>query len=317
MPTTLWSRVYLKYFARPPAGAYSMSRSGLPAISRNRSLKIPIPASQPTVPNTYPRTTGQSLVSLRPWAKLALADCTCRPGQLPMDQPISAPSRPVCTAGFRHQALTSAGPPGSPPAGWIRSAPGVASMAIRSPRQRRTGQCVRRRQRPGAHHGENTSPLSPDWVREGGPVPVGAGDAGHLHQVLAELRDNRRVVRQPVRRQGTQDPDPRLPGLQGPRPDREHGRRHHAAVVEHGPVPEPAQLAAAHGEAPQLLGLGVRDVVHARVGVRLHPELVGPEAVDDVQRGHVELDLLAQRQLKLRGLKAAELREPVGEGPTG
>src|SRR5262249_41521405 len=41
----------------------------------------------------------------------------------------------------------------------------------------------------------------------------------------------------------------------------------------------------------------------------------GPEAVDDVHRGHVELDLLAQRQLELRGLHAAELREPVGEGP--
>src|SRR5215467_4822818 len=123
MPTTLWSRVYLKYLARPPTGACSISGSGLPAISRNRSLKTPSPASQPTVPNTYPRTIGQSLVSLRPCAKLALADCTCRPSQLPMNQPITAPIRPVCTAGFRHQALTSAGPPGSPPTGWTRSAP--------------------------------------------------------------------------------------------------------------------------------------------------------------------------------------------------
>src|SRR5215470_16298657 len=172
MPTTLWSRVYLKYFARPPAGACSTSGSGWPAISRSRSLKTPSPASQPTVPNTYPRTTGQSLTSLRPCAKLALADATCKPSQLPMNQPITAPIKPVCTAGLRHQALTSAGPPGSPPTGWIRSAPGVASMAIRSPLHSRNGQCVRRRQRPGAHHGETKSPGSPDWDREGVQYPL-------------------------------------------------------------------------------------------------------------------------------------------------
>ena len=31
---------------------------------------------------------------------------------------------------------------------------------------------MRRRQRPGAHHGENTSPLLPDWVREGVQYPL-------------------------------------------------------------------------------------------------------------------------------------------------
>ena len=87
------------------------------------------------------------------------------------------------------------------------------------------------------------------------------------------------------------------------------------AVVEHGAVPDPAQLVAADGEAAQLLGLGVSDVVDPRVGVRLHAELVGPEAVDDVQRGHVEPDLLPPGQEELRALHAAELGEPVGEGP--
>src|SRR5215475_6438794 len=45
-------------------------------------------------------------------------------------------------------------------------------MAIRSPLHRRSGQCVRRRQRPGAHHGETRSPGSPDWAMEGVQYPL-------------------------------------------------------------------------------------------------------------------------------------------------
>ena len=53
MPTTLWSRVYLKYFDRPvsPAPRLTSASSGLPSICRPRSLNTPRPASQPMVPN--------------------------------------------------------------------------------------------------------------------------------------------------------------------------------------------------------------------------------------------------------------------------
>ena len=53
MPTTLWSRVYLKYFdmpVSPPPRRISAS-SGLPMTSRPRSLNTPSPASQPMTPN--------------------------------------------------------------------------------------------------------------------------------------------------------------------------------------------------------------------------------------------------------------------------
>ena len=53
MPTTLWSSVYLKYLARPGSSAPSSlgsSGSGLPSISRPRSLNTPSPASQPITP---------------------------------------------------------------------------------------------------------------------------------------------------------------------------------------------------------------------------------------------------------------------------
>jgi hypothetical protein len=54
MPTTLWSSVYLKYLPRPGSSlprSLGSSGSGLPIISRPRSLNTPRPASQPMVPN--------------------------------------------------------------------------------------------------------------------------------------------------------------------------------------------------------------------------------------------------------------------------
>ena len=53
MPTTLWSRVYLKYFDMPtsPAPRRISASSGLPMISRAGSLNTPSPASQPMTPN--------------------------------------------------------------------------------------------------------------------------------------------------------------------------------------------------------------------------------------------------------------------------
>ena len=53
MPTTLWSSVYLKYFDRPTSLSPRRisASSGLPSISRPRSLNTPSPASQPMVPS--------------------------------------------------------------------------------------------------------------------------------------------------------------------------------------------------------------------------------------------------------------------------
>ena len=54
MPTTLWSRVYLKYFAKPASSRpcnRGSSGSGLPSISRTGSWNTPSPASQPMTAN--------------------------------------------------------------------------------------------------------------------------------------------------------------------------------------------------------------------------------------------------------------------------
>src|ERR1022692_270032 len=91
--------------------------------------------------------------------------------------------------------------------------------------------------------------------------------------------------------------------------------RDYPAVVEHRSVPQPAELSTPDRDLTQMRGLGVSDIVHARIGVGLHAELVGPEAVDHVDRRDVELDPLALRQDQVRRLKPVELRIAVGKPP--
>ena len=66
---------------------------------------------------------------------------------------------------------------------------------------------------------------------------------------------------------------------------------------------------------PSCCGRRVGHVVVVRVGVGLDPELVGPEAVDHVERGHVELDGRVVGNDQLVGLEPAEGRVAVGELP--
>ena len=80
----------------------------------------------------------------------------------------------------------------------------------------------------------------------------------------------------------------------------ELGLRHDPAGVVHVAVPEPAELGAADVEGARPLELEVDDVVDARVGVGLDAELVGPEGVDDVERGDVEADQLVGGENELR-----------------
>src|SRR5439155_22208860 len=90
---------------------------------------------------------------------------------------------------------------------------------------------------------------------------------------------------------------------------------HHLPGVEHMPVEEPAELGAADVEAAGLGRARVGDVVDAGIRVGLHPQPMGPERVDRVQRGDVELYVLVNRKLQMRRLDATEGGEPVGEGP--
>ncbi len=85
--------------------------------------------------------------------------------------------------------------------------------------------------------------------------------------------------------------------------------------VVHGAVPDAAQLGAADDEGAELLGGGVGHVVVVGVGVGLHAQLVGPEAVDHVERGDVELDRRVVGDDELVGLEPAEGRVAVGELP--
>jgi len=63
------------------------------------------------------------------------------------------------------------------------------------------------------------------------------------------------------------------------------------------------------GEPAGLLGGGVGHVVHVSgLASALHPELIGPEAVDDIERRHMELDRPVHRQHQLGALHPAELR---------
>ena len=59
----------------------------------------------------------------------------------------------------------------------------------------------------------------------------------------------------------------------------------------------------------------VGDVVGARIGVGLDPELVCPERMDHIQRGHVQLDVGVRRKLQRCGLDPTVGREAVGETP--
>ena len=95
----------------------------------------------------------------------------------------------------------------------------------------------------------------------------------------------------------------------------ELGLRHDAAGVVHVAVPEPAELGAADVERARALELEVDDVVDARVGVGLDAELVGPEGVDDVERGDVEADQPVRGENQLGRLDAAVARVAVGELP--
>ena len=63
------------------------------------------------------------------------------------------------------------------------------------------------------------------------------------------------------------------------------------------------------------LSLDVDDVVDARVRVGLDAELVGPEGVDDVERGDVEPDQRVGGQHEVRRLDAAVARVAVRELP--
>ena len=80
-------------------------------------------------------------------------------------------------------------------------------------------------------------------------------------------------------------------------------------------VPQPTELGAAHLEAAGLLRSDMEDVVDARVGVGLHAKLVRPEGVDDVERGHVQLDRTVDRQIEMGGLDPTVVRVAVGEIP--
>ena len=80
-------------------------------------------------------------------------------------------------------------------------------------------------------------------------------------------------------------------------------------------MPDTAQLCAANGERAELLRRRVGNIVVVRVCVGFHPELVGPEAVDDVERRDVELDGGVVGDNQLIGLEPAEGRIPVGEFP--
>src|SRR5438445_12262078 len=63
-----------------------------------------------------------------------------------------------------------------------------------------------------------------------------------------------------------------------------------AARIGHVTVPQAAELGAPHLKTPGFLRRHVKDVVHARVGIRLDAQLVCPERVDDVERRDVQLD---------------------------
>ena len=73
----------------------------------------------------------------------------------------------------------------------------------------------------------------------------------------------------------------------------EGGLRQNLSDRGHVAVPQTAELGAADLERAGLQRLDVGDVVGARDRIRLDPESVGPEAVDDIERGDMDLDPLA------------------------
>ena len=91
--------------------------------------------------------------------------------------------------------------------------------------------------------------------------------------------------------------------------------RHDPARVGHVAVPEPAELGAADVERARALELDVDDVVDAGVRVGLDAELVGPEGMDDVQRGDVEPDQPVRGQHELGVSTPPYARVAIGERP--
>ncbi len=89
----------------------------------------------------------------------------------------------------------------------------------------------------------------------------------------------------------------------------------HVPGVEHVAVPQTAELSAVNVDPDRSLRLDVGHVVDVRVRVRLDGKLVGPERMNDVERGYVERDQPVRRELELVRLHAAVLRIAVGELP--
>src|SRR6202050_483903 len=207
---------------------------------------------------------------------------------------MTAPTSAVWKAGRVHQGRALGTTPGSRPpgccalSGWISIAICVTSLpwSLRS-----------------------------SWLLGIVRVVVAAAGAGdpQLDEDFPDHGDDGGVVGQGVGRERLGQRGQLCLGLLGPGLELRY--RDDLARVEHGAMPQAAQLIAAHREAAGLLGSGVGDVVHTGVGVGLYAELVGPEAVDDVEGGDVELHGLPHGELKLRGLEAAELRVAVGPDP--
>ncbi len=159
--------------------------------------------------------------------------------------------------------------------------------------------------------GEQVEADQPSPQRRGGDIDPGdVPAAGGAHPALlcgfGEV--GLRVGREVARRGRVLEALSRDPG-------RERRARHDLPAVVHVPVPDPAELGAADLERQRPPGRDVGDVVDARVGVGLDPELIRPEGVDHVERGDVELDQRVGRKLDFARLDAAEGGPAVRELP--
>src|SRR6266568_3984895 len=99
------------------------------------------------------------------------------------------------------------------------------------------------------------------WIRWRVVVARGTCDAVYLDHVLAELGDHGGIVGERIRGERGEHPVALLLRLHAARPAGERGLSHDVAVVEHGAVPDAAQLVAADGDAAERLRRHVRHVV--------------------------------------------------------
>ncbi len=157
--------------------------------------------------------------------------------------------------------------------------------------------------------GEEVEPDQAPPQRTGRPLGRGARGRG-AHSPLLERFGGvrRRVLRELLGHRREEAP------LFGD-PPFESRAADDVTVVEHAAVPDAAELGAVDFEGLDLRRLDEGDVVDVGVRVGLHPELVGPEGVDHVERGDVQFDHRVHRQLEVGRLDPAVGRVAVGERP--